>query len=107
MTVGATRIALKPKTVQSVLRVAVGKRLPGRQGASTQCEMSPQIKVGGKRVVELTKRVRRKMDRRQELLELPHFIGGQGLRCALEIGKGDIELFQTVPVAPPLTNTPQ
>ena len=64
--------------------------------------MAGQRDVGGKGIVELPVRIRRKTDGGQKVLQLLHFVGRQRGGRRLQVGKRGVEFFQTIPVAAPV-----
>ena len=64
--------------------------------------MAGQGHVGGERIVELPVGIRRKTDGRQKIFQFLHFIGRQPACRRLQVGESRVELFQPIPVAPPV-----
>src|SRR5437660_472657 len=64
--------------------------------------MAWQRKVGGKRVIELAKRIGSETDGGEKISKFLHLIGGKIHRSALQIGESAVEFLNAVTIATPM-----
>src|SRR5438045_3622062 len=102
MTVNAAAAARLAKSVEATLGIPTRKPFASSPCAASEGNVPGQREVGGKGIVELPVRIRRKTDGCQKILQFLHFVGRQRGSRRLQVGKRRIELFQPVPVAAPV-----